>query len=121
GGRVYAYLNRCAHMPMELDWKPGKFFDVWGLHLICSTHGATYAPHTGRCLRGPCFEEGLITVPVEVRDGRVIIKGDPRVRRELGAGRDRDAGNRRSQGAAPRPPLEHFLQAAGLCLAHAGG
>jgi len=80
-GRVYAYLNRCAHMPMELDWKPGKFFDVWGVHLICSTHGATYAPHTGRCLRGPCFEEGLITVPVEERDGRVIIKGDPRVRK----------------------------------------
>src|SRR3989449_9964213 len=80
-GRVYAYVNRCAHMPMELDWKPGKFFDVWGLHLICSTHGATYAPDTGRCLRGPCFEEGLIPVPVEERDGRVIMKGDPRVRR----------------------------------------
>lgn len=27
-GRVYAYLNRCAHMPMELDWKLGKFFDA---------------------------------------------------------------------------------------------
>src|SRR5438093_600816 len=72
-GRVYAYLNRCAHMPMELDWKPGKFFDVWGLHLICSTHGATYAPDTGRCLRGPCFEEGLVAVPVEERGGSVII------------------------------------------------
>ena len=76
-GQVYAYLNRCVHMPMELDWKPGKFFDVWGLHLICSTHGATYAPDTGRCLRGPCFEEGLISVPVEERGGRVIVKGDP--------------------------------------------
>ena len=73
-GRVYAFLNRCAHMPMELDWKPGKFFDVRGLHLICSTHGATYAPDTGRCLRGPCFEAGLIPVPVEERDGRVIAK-----------------------------------------------
>lgn len=75
GGRVYAYLNRCAHMPMELDWTPGKFFDVWGLHLICSTHGATYAPDTGRCVRGPCFEEGLAPVPVEEREGRVFVKG----------------------------------------------
>jgi nitrite reductase/ring-hydroxylating ferredoxin subunit len=74
-GRVYAYLNRCAHMPMELDWKPGKFFDVWGLHLICSTHGATYAPDTGRCVRGPCFEEGLVPVPVEEREDRVFVKG----------------------------------------------
>ena len=80
-GRVHAYLNRCAHMPMELDWKPGKFFDVWGLHLICSTHGATYAPDTGRCVRGPCFEEGLIPVSVEERDGQVIIKSDPHGRR----------------------------------------
>ncbi len=75
-GRVYAYLNRCAHMPMELDWKPGKFFDAWGLHLICSTHGATYAPDTGRCVRGPCFEEGLVSIPVEERDGRVFVKGN---------------------------------------------
>jgi nitrite reductase/ring-hydroxylating ferredoxin subunit len=76
-GRVYAYLNRCAHMPMELDWKPGKFFDAWGLHLICSTHGATYAPETGRCVRGPCFEEGLVSIPVEERDGGVFVKGNP--------------------------------------------
>ncbi|HXZ54595.1 MAG TPA: Rieske 2Fe-2S domain-containing protein [Burkholderiales bacterium] len=75
-GRVSAYLNRCAHMPMELDWKPGKFFDAWGLHLICSTHGATYAPDTGRCVRGPCFEEGLVSIPVEERDGQVFVKGD---------------------------------------------
>lgn len=74
-GRAYAYLNRCAHMPMELDWKLGKFFDAWGRHLICSTHGATYAPDTGKCLRGPCFEGGLVPVPVEERDGRVILKG----------------------------------------------
>jgi nitrite reductase/ring-hydroxylating ferredoxin subunit len=24
-GRVYAYLNRCAHVPIELDWLPGRF------------------------------------------------------------------------------------------------
>jgi nitrite reductase/ring-hydroxylating ferredoxin subunit len=45
--------------------------------LICSTHGATYAPETGRCVRGPCFEKGMIPVPVEERDGRVFVKGDP--------------------------------------------
>jgi len=80
-GRVYAYLNRCAHMPMELDWKPGKFFDAWGLHLICSTHGAAYAPDSGKCLRGPCFAEGLVPVPVEERNGRIVLKGGPHGRR----------------------------------------
>ena len=76
-GRVHAYLNQCAHMPMELDWKPGKFFDVFGLVLICSTHGATYQPDTGKCLRGPCFRDGLIPVAVEERDGRIFVKDHP--------------------------------------------
>lgn len=73
-GRVCAYRNRCAHMPMELDWKPGKFFDITGGLLICSTHGATYQPDTGKCVRGPCFEPGLIPVPVEERGGKVLLK-----------------------------------------------
>jgi nitrite reductase/ring-hydroxylating ferredoxin subunit len=73
-GRVYAYLNRCAHMPMELDWQPGKFFDAEGLILICSTHGAVYLPDTGKCPYGPCFDAGLTPVPVEERDGKVFLK-----------------------------------------------
>lgn len=43
-GDIYAYLNRCAHVGVELDWMEGEFFDDSGLYLICSTHGATYAP-----------------------------------------------------------------------------
>ena len=27
GGQVYAYLNRCAHVSVELDWAEGAFFD----------------------------------------------------------------------------------------------
>lgn len=73
-GRVRAYLNRCAHMPMELDWKPGKFFDGEGLLLICSTHGAAFEPGTGECVGGPCFEPGLVPLDVEEHEGRVILK-----------------------------------------------
>lgn len=74
GGKVYAYLNRCGHMPMELDWMPGKFFDGHGSLLICSTHGALYEPGSGRCLAGPCAN-GLVPVAVEERDGMVYLKG----------------------------------------------
>lgn len=72
-GRVYAYLNRCAHMSMELDWKPGRFFDTDGLLLVCSTHGAIYAPDTGACLGGPCAG-ALVRLAVEERDGSVYLK-----------------------------------------------
>jgi nitrite reductase/ring-hydroxylating ferredoxin subunit len=74
-GKVRAYLNRCAHLPMELDWKPGKFFDAEGLVLICSTHGAIYSPDTGACLGGPC-EGRLLPIPVEEREGKILVKED---------------------------------------------
>jgi len=74
GGQLHAYLNRCAHMPMELDWKPGRFFDHEGLHLVCSMHGAVYAPGTGECRGGPCTGT-LAQLKVEEREGCVYYKG----------------------------------------------
>lgn len=53
-GTAFAYLNRCAHVPIELDWNKGEFFDSTGLYLMCATHGAIYAPESGRCGGGPC-------------------------------------------------------------------
>jgi nitrite reductase/ring-hydroxylating ferredoxin subunit len=72
-GRVYAYMNSCAHIPVELDWMEGEFFDKAGLYLICSTHGATYEPDTGHCIMGPCKGQHLLAVPVEERDGNVYF------------------------------------------------
>lgn len=71
-GQVHAYLNRCAHQPMELDWKPGRFFDTEGLLLVCSTHGAEYAPDTGACLAGPC-SGALARLAVRERGGCVYL------------------------------------------------
>jgi nitrite reductase/ring-hydroxylating ferredoxin subunit len=72
-GAVHAYVNRCAHVPVELDWMPGEFFDLSGLYLICSTHGATYLPETGRCVAGPCSGRSLVRLPLEESDGKVFL------------------------------------------------
>ncbi len=72
-GRVSAYLNRCAHVPVELDWQPGEFFDDSGVYLICATHGALYSPADGRCLGGRCNGRGLASLAVEERDGAVYF------------------------------------------------
>jgi nitrite reductase/ring-hydroxylating ferredoxin subunit len=53
-GQVQAYLNRCTHVAMEMDFQPDRFFDTEGRWLLCATHGATYAPQTGECVGGPC-------------------------------------------------------------------
>ena len=74
-GSVHGYLNRCAHVEMELDWQEGVFFDSDGRDLICSTHGATYETKTGRCIGGPCGGRPLVKVRVEERDGNVYFKG----------------------------------------------
>jgi nitrite reductase/ring-hydroxylating ferredoxin subunit len=71
--RVYAYLNKCAHVPTQLDWVPGSFFDSSGRRLICSTHGALYSPSSGRCIGGHCSGKGLVSLPVTEKDGQVYL------------------------------------------------
>lgn len=72
-GTVRAYLNRCAHVPVELDWAEGEFFDLTRLYLICSTHGAMYLPDSGHCIAGPCKGARLHALPVEELDGKVYL------------------------------------------------
>lgn len=69
-GRVHAYLNRCTHVAMEMDWRPNHFFDDTGRWLLCSTHGAAYAPETGECRGGPC-RGGLTSIRTSEQGGVV--------------------------------------------------
>lgn len=69
-GQVHAYLNRCTHVAMEMDYQPDRFFDDTGHWLLCATHGAAYLPHTGQCAGGPC-RGGLVKIALSERDGVV--------------------------------------------------
>jgi nitrite reductase/ring-hydroxylating ferredoxin subunit len=70
-GHVVAYLNRCLHVPVEMDWQPGVFLDSEQRFILCSTHGAAYEPADGRCVGGPCGRGRLTALQVEERDGQV--------------------------------------------------
>ena len=72
-GAPRAFLNQCGHVPVELDWQEGEFFDDSRLYLICATHGALYHPGSGACVGGRCAGRGLIPVPVVERDGHVYL------------------------------------------------
>ncbi|PWF49185.1 Rieske (2Fe-2S) protein [Massilia glaciei] len=74
-GRAYAYLNRCAHVPIELDWAEGEFFESSGLYLMCATHGAVYLPETGHCAGGPC--KGGRLRPIALREEGGVIYWQP--------------------------------------------
>lgn len=69
-GQVAAYLNRCTHVAMEMDYQPDRFFDASGRWLMCATHGATYDPLSGECVGGPC-RSGLIKIDLTESDGVV--------------------------------------------------
>lgn len=70
-GEVVAYLNRCLHVPVEMDWQPGVFLDSEQRFILCSTHGASYEPLDGRCVGGPCGRGRLTAVDVREIDGQV--------------------------------------------------
>ncbi len=69
-GAVHAYLNRCTHVAMEMDYQPNRFFDDSGQWLLCATHGAAYRPDTGQCAGGPC-RGGLVRIALSEAQGVV--------------------------------------------------
>lgn len=76
--RAAAYLNRCAHVPTELDWQPGQFWDLDRRFIICAVHGALYEPAHGTCIAGPCPGKRLVPIKVDERDGAIYWYPDDR-------------------------------------------
>jgi nitrite reductase/ring-hydroxylating ferredoxin subunit len=81
---ISAYINRCVHQALELDWNMGHFFDADQIHLICASHGALYTADTGQCVGGPCNRSRLEALFV-VETGGTVYLSDSRytdIRRE---------------------------------------
>lgn len=72
-GTVSAYVNCCPHAGNPLDLRADTLLTEDGRHLVCSTHGAVFAPDTGVCVEGPCPGARLERLDV-ARDGdRLVI------------------------------------------------
>jgi nitrite reductase/ring-hydroxylating ferredoxin subunit len=75
-GHLYAYVNRCRHVPMAMDWIDNQFFAEEGHYLTCPTHNAYYDPATGECVAGPPSTCGkfLYRVPLEIEEGVIYVR-----------------------------------------------
>jgi nitrite reductase/ring-hydroxylating ferredoxin subunit len=73
-GRLYAYVNRCCHIPMTMDWVENQFLTEDGVYIQCATHGACYEPRNGECVAGPPLGRFLTPVPFTIRDGLVLAR-----------------------------------------------
>ena len=70
-GQPRAYLNRCLHVPVEMDWSPGECLDSERRYILCSIHGAAYDPTHGQCVGGPCGRGRLTALDVREEAGQV--------------------------------------------------
>jgi nitrite reductase/ring-hydroxylating ferredoxin subunit len=71
-GRLFAYVNRCRHIPMTMDWVENQFLTEDGRYILCATHGAAYEPKTGECIFGPPCGKVLDRVPLTIQGDRVL-------------------------------------------------
>lgn len=72
-GRRYAYLNRCPHTGVNLDWTPDRFLDWTGRMIQCATHGALFRIEDGYCVAGPCAARSLLPVFLREAGGFVEV------------------------------------------------
>lgn len=70
-GRAVGYVNQCAHVPVEMDWREGEFLDLERRWIVCAVHGATYDPSSGTCIAGPCAGARLRRIELTETDGSV--------------------------------------------------
>jgi nitrite reductase/ring-hydroxylating ferredoxin subunit len=73
-GDLYAYVNRCPHIGISLDWVDNQFFTIDGRYLICANHGATFEPATGNCIWGPCVGAALQSVRLEIEGQKIFVQ-----------------------------------------------
>ncbi len=71
-GTLHAWVNRCRHVEISMDWVEGRFLDESGRYVVCATHGALYEPASGKCVAGPPFGRSLIRVPLRIEGDQVI-------------------------------------------------
>ena len=74
GAEVHAYVNRCAHLALPLNYLPDRFLTYDGSMILCTAHGAIYEKATGFCVAGPCAGRSLERVPVRVVAGYVLLE-----------------------------------------------
>jgi nitrite reductase/ring-hydroxylating ferredoxin subunit len=73
-GQHFAYINRCPHTGITLDWVNNQFFSSDNRYIMCATHGAVFEPPTGECIWGPCVGLSLQSVTVEIEEGRIYAR-----------------------------------------------
>ena len=71
---IRAYLNRCPHTGVELNWLPDQFLDLDGQFIQCATHDARFRLQDGYCVAGPFAGQSLQSLSVNIEDGEIYLQ-----------------------------------------------
>jgi len=73
-GKPTAFVNRCPHLGIELNWMPGRFLDVNQRFIQCATHGALFTLDQGQCIVGPCQGDALTALNTREQAGEILVR-----------------------------------------------
>ncbi|WP_407971678.1 Rieske (2Fe-2S) protein [Burkholderia pyrrocinia] len=73
GEQVWAYVNRCPHFSVPLDFVPGNVSCYRSQVLMCAHHSALFRFDDGVCIDGPCSGSALEAVAVEVDSAAWVV------------------------------------------------
>ncbi|HBC55841.1 MAG TPA: hypothetical protein DCZ03_01630 [Gammaproteobacteria bacterium] len=68
-----AYLNRCPHKGVSLNWQQNRFLSTDGLQIQCATHDARFNLSSGQCESGPCAGQPLTQLPLIITRNGVYL------------------------------------------------
>lgn len=74
GDGLRAFLNRCPHQGVALEYRKDGFLTHDGEQIMCYAHGALFDPDNGQCLYGACLGQSLTTLPCWIDDGWVCVR-----------------------------------------------
>ena len=70
---IRAYVNRCAHMRLTMNYMPDRFLNYDDSLIQCYVHGALFVKENGYCLAGPCTGASLAEVPIRIVADAVLL------------------------------------------------
>jgi nitrite reductase/ring-hydroxylating ferredoxin subunit len=65
GDTVWAYLNRCPHFSLPLNYEPQQFVTLDAEVIMCAHHAAFFRFDDGVCFDGPCMGASLEAIPLQ--------------------------------------------------------
>jgi nitrite reductase/ring-hydroxylating ferredoxin subunit len=73
GAKLVAYHNCCPHYSIPLNYEPDSFHTFDSELLMCAHHTAMFRLEDGYCYEGPCEGSRLTAIPIEEREGQLMI------------------------------------------------